>query len=134
MKGVKRLAILAALTVAGWTASSEAAVILPKPYMFYTAGTGAAFHHSTTFHMYFASWRSYKNAWAPANIQWANWVKGVYGGTSHFVPMPAPWKIAKEYKSTGGWNSPKNPYVPEPTSLAFLGTGALLLARRKRQA
>lgn len=139
MKGIKRLAIMALAAAAlGWTATAEAAPMLPKPFMFYSSSSNmVAFRQTVGFYMYFTQWRSTAPNWGVYNIQFASVVKGK---TTQYLPLPTPWKLAKQNKGTGGWDSPKNPYcpawpdVPEPTGLAAVGGAALLLGRRKREA
>lgn len=137
MKGIKKLALtVLAAAALGWTATANAAPILPKAFMFYSsANTMVAFRQSAGFHMYFNTWRNTAPNWGIYNISFMTGVKG----NSKNLPLPTPWKIAKDNKAGGGWVSPTNPYkdqwpVPEPTGLAAIGGAALLLGRRKREA
>ena len=138
MKGFKKLALIVLAAAAlGFSATAKAAPILPRAYMFYSAGNNmVAFHQTAGFHMYFNTWRNSAPNWGAYNISFMTGVKG----NSKNLPLPTPWKIAKDNKSTGGWVSPKNPYqenwpnVPEPTGLAVIAGAGLLLGRRKREA
>ncbi len=138
MKGIKKLALIALAAAAlGWSASANAAPILPRAYMFYSAGNSmAAFHQTAGFHMYLNNWRTSAPNWGVYNISFMTGVKG----NAKNLPLPTPWKIAKDNKAGGGWVSPTNPYkenwpnVPEPTGIAVIGGAALLLGRRKREA
>ena len=136
--GIKKLALVALLVAAaGWTATAEAAPMLPRSFMFYSSSNNmVAFRHTAGFYMYFTQWRKNAPNWGAQNIAFATVVQGKRSN----LPLPTPWKIAKDNKGTGGWNSPRNPYknhwpeVPEPTGIAAIGGAALLLIRRKREA
>lgn len=138
MKGIKKFALIALAAAAlGWSATANAAPMLPRAYMFYSPGSNmAAFHQTAGFHMYFNNWRKGAPNWGVYNI---SFMAGIKGNTRN-LPLPTPWKIAQNNKQTGGWVSPNNPFkekwpnVPEPTGLAVVGAAALLLGRRKREA
>jgi hypothetical protein len=113
--------------------------MLPKPFAFYNKGKSVAnFRHSTTFHMYFAAWRQHRGRWAPGNIDFVKWyTKDKPAGKA--LPPPPWYKVLKGGGTGGGGGGggkpkPPKPPIPEPTSLALLGGGAMFLVRRKREA
>ena len=137
--GIKKLALVALLVAAaGWTATAEAAPMLPRSFMFYSSSSNmVAFRHTAGFYMYFTQWRKNAPNWGAHNIAFATVVQGKRSN----LPLPTPWKIAKDNKGNGGWatsTSPSKivwtPGIPEPTGLAAIGGAALLLIRRKREA
>jgi hypothetical protein len=135
--GKRFIAGIAAAILLSMAAGSQAAPMLPKPYMFYQKGRSIVhYRHNTTFWMYFSAWRG-KNRWNPQNI---SYVKMYLDGKKGKPLPPPPWyKVLKSGgtsgTSTGGNNKPTNgdrPPIPEPTSLAILGLGGMYLMRRKR--
>jgi len=137
----KRLAVLAAAALMSLAASTQAAPMLPRPFTFYQKGhQKVALTHFPTFHMYFMAWREVNAKWQPGNI---NLVKQYLDRNRSGKPLPPPpwYKVLKgggKSSSGGGGGGTggggTKPPIPEPTSLALLGGGALFLIRRKREA
>lgn len=136
--GPKKLAVLAAATLLGLAASSQAAPMLPRPFTFYQKGhQNLSFSCFPSFHMYFMAWRDVKTSWQPQNIySITQYLNGKTGNGKAYTP---PWYKIFNNKAVlpvipSHPQSHPHPPIPEPTSLALLGGGALFLIRRKREA